>query len=344
MEMLHATHAARRQLRLAILGCGAITEMAHIPAARGLDEACLTGLVDTNLAHAQALAARYGIPLAAAKLDDVMGQVDAIILATPPHVRPGLARQAFGAGLHVLCEKPLANTTAECKIILESAKQSNRTLAVAHTARFFPNRIHVHTLLQRECLGKITTVDVEQGDPYDWPTRTGYTVRQDLVRGGVLLNEGIHSLDTLFWWFGMPLDFEYEDDSLGGIESNARIKMTFTGDITGKFRLSRTCKLANQITIEGDAGKLSIPLYNQAQIFLTRGGHMVTQRLASCDWDFVGIVAEQLRDFVFSIEAAKTPRVTGDEGLRLIEFIEKCYAVKRQRPLPKRAPIPGLTW
>ena len=116
-----------------------------------------------------------------------------------------LAEQAFAAGLHVLCEKPLANSSTDCKIILEAARQAKRVLAVAHTYRFMPNRIHAHSLLQEKFLGRLFAVDVEQGDPADWPTRTGYSVRHELIPGGVLLNEGIHSLDTLFWWFGPPL-------------------------------------------------------------------------------------------------------------------------------------------
>jgi len=331
-------------VRVAIVGCGAVAEMGHIPAARRVEKVHLAALVDTDRARAEQLAERFQVPKVVSSLREVDREIDAVILATPPHVRPALAEQAFGAGLHVLCEKPLANNSAECRIILAAAKQAKRVLAVAHNYRFFPNRIHVDSLLQQKFLGTLFTVDVEQGGPWDWPTRTGYSVRRDLVPGGVLLNQGLHSLDALFWWFGTPLDFEYEDDALGGLESNVRIKMDFMGGISCNFRLSRTCTLRNRIVIEGEAGNLSVPLYDQAQISVTRNGQTITRNVASCNWDFVGVLAEQLQDFVLSIETMGWPRVTGAEGLRVIEFIEKCYAAKHQRPLPKRAPIPGLTW
>ncbi|MGH7380661.1 MAG: Gfo/Idh/MocA family protein [Candidatus Methylomirabilales bacterium] len=331
-------------VRVAIVGCGAVAEIGHIPAARRLEKVSLVALVDADKARAEELAARFEVPQVASSVTEVAKGVDAVILATPPHVRPVLAEQAFGAGLHVLCEKPLANNSAECRIILAAAKQAKRVLAVAHNYRFFPNRIQVDSLLQQKFLGMLFTVDVEEGYPWDWPTRTGYSVRRDLVPGGVLINNGLHSLDTLFWWFGTPLDFEYEDDALGGLESNVRIKMDFMGGISCKFRLSRTCTLGNRIVIEGETGKLSVPLFDQAQISVTRNGETATRKVASCNWDFVGVLAEQLQDFVLSIETMGMPRVTGAEGLRVIEFIEKCYAAKHQRPLPKRAPIPGLTW
>jgi len=331
-------------LRIAVVGCGAVAEIGHIPAACKLDKVKLVGLVDNDRTQAEKLAERFGVPKALASLTEVAHEIDAVVLSTPPHIRPLLAEQAFSAGLHVLCEKPLANSSAECQAILSAAKRANRVLAVAHTARFFPNRVRVESLLKQKALGKVYAVDVEQGDAYDWPTRTGYTVRHDMVAGGVLLNEGIHSLDTLLWWFGSPLDFEYEDDALGGIESNVRMKLGFADGTSGRVRLSRTCRLENRITLQGEAGNLSVPLYDQSEITITRNGRQSSQALARTNWDFVEVVSKQLQDFAQSIEAEKPPRATGEDGLAVVEFIEKCYAAKRRRPLPKQAPIPGLTW
>lgn len=333
-----------RDYRIAIVGCGAIAEIGHIPAACKLEKVKLIGLVDSDKSQAEKLAERFGVPKAVSSLAEVADDIEAVILATPPHVRPLVAEQAFSAGLHVLCEKPLANSTAECRAILSAAMRANRVLAVAHTARFFPNRVRVKSLLKEKFLGKLFTVDVEQGDPYDWPSRTGYTMRNDLVSGGVLLNEGLHSLDTLIWWFGMPVDYAYEDDALGGIESNVRMKMRFAEGASGTFRLSRTCKLENRITLQGESGSLSLPLYDPTEIVLTRSGHKINQELAHPSGNFVDLVSEQLKDFIQSIEKGQPPRATGEDGLVVIEFIEKCYAVKRQRPFPKRTPIPGLTW
>jgi predicted dehydrogenase len=318
--------------------------MGHIPAACALDKVQLVGLVDPDIQRAEALAARFRIPRIAEALDDLKADVDAVILSTPPHIRPALAHEAFSAGLHVLCEKPLANSSAECAAMLAAAERSNRRLAVAHTARFFPNRVYVRSLLEQGKLGKSVVIDVEQGDPYDWPTRTGYTVRPELVSGGVLLNEGLHTLDTLVWWLGRPAEFEYQDDSLGGIESNARIRMSFAAGATCSFRLSRTCKLKNRIILQGDDSSVLLPLYDQSQVTVTRRKRQTIERTASATWNFTDLVGEQLRDFVSCIDAKQPARATGEDGLAVIEFIERCYAVKRQRRLPKEAPLPGMTW
>ena len=81
--------------------------------------------------------------------------------------------------------------------------------------------------------------------------------------------------------------------------------MDFTGGISGEFRLSRTCKLRNRIVIEGEAGTLSVPLYDQGQVLIARNGQTTNHTLASRKWDFVGMVAEQLGDFVRSIETMR---------------------------------------
>ena len=70
-----------------------------------------------------------------------------------------------------------------------------------------------------------------------------------------MLTLGIHRWTQLFWWFGEPFAFQYEDDSVGGLESNARIRMHFAGEVEASVRLSRTCRLENRMTVEWRAGR-----------------------------------------------------------------------------------------
>lgn len=332
-------------LRLAIVGCGAITQMAHLPAADKVDEIRLIGLVDTDIDQAQSLASEYGIPRVAAQLEDIVGEVDAVILATPPHVRSKLAQLALERGLHVLCEKPMANSVAECQQMIAKAQAARRTLAVAHTYRFFANRCHARALFQAGELGPLVEARIEQGSPFSWPTRTAYTLRKEWVPGGVLFNEGLHTLDLLLWWFGPPRRFEYTDDSLGGLESNVRLTLEYDGGARIHFRLSRTCSLSNHIAMRFEKASVAFPMYNSAEIELTEHGRQ-PQRLTMGKepFAFVEAVASQLRDFALTATEGQPTNIPAEAGLAVLDLIERCYREKAQRPRLKETPLPGMTW
>lgn len=335
---------ARRPLRVGIVGCGAITEMAHIPAASDLDEVRLVGLADTDLAQAQALAARFGVPLAVARLDDLVGEVDAVVLATPPHVRPQLAQQAFAHGLHVLCEKPLANSADACRQMIAQARAAGRTLCVAHTYRFFPNRAYARELFLKDRLGKLVSATIEQGAPYSWHPRTAYTLRREWVPGGVLFND-VHVLDMLLWWFGPPERFVYHDDSLGGLESNVRLALHYPDGAVVQFRLSRTCALSNRVDMRFEKGSLAFSLYDMATLDVAVDGEPPRQEtLHAKSWDFHAAVKAQLRDFARAAIHGHPSSIPGEAGLAVVDLIEACYRSKAARPRPCETPLPGLTW
>jgi FkbM family methyltransferase len=336
--------AADHFFRLAIVGCGAITEMAHIPAAVRLTPVRLVGLVDSDLARAQALAARHGIPRAVARLEDLSSEVDAVILATPPHVRGVLAQTALACGLHVLCEKPMANSAAECRAMMEQARVAQRTLVVAHTYRFFHNRAYARTLFRAGHWGRLVSARIEQGDPFSWPTRTAYTLRKQWVPGGVLFNEGVHILDMLFWWFGTPAGFDYYDDSLGGLESNVRLTLHYPEGTSIHYRLSRTCSLKNRIEMQFEKASLAFQMYNMAEAELAAGGQTCRLTLAPEPWDFVAAATAQLRDFLLAAMEGRPTEIPAEAGLAVVDLIEACYRSKRQRPRPLQAPAPGMTW
>jgi FkbM family methyltransferase len=338
------TEPARRSFRIGIVGCGAITEMAHIPAASDLDEVRLVGLVDTDLARAQALAARFAVPRAVPRLDGLVGEVDAVILATPPHVRSELACEAFAHGLHVLCEKPLANSAEECRQMIAQAQAARRTLAVAHTYRFFPNRAYGRELFLKGRLGKLVCATIEQGYPYSWHPRTAYTLRKEWVPGGVLFND-VHVLDMLLWWFGPPQGFEYQDDSLGGLESNVRLTLNYADGGVVHFRLSRTCELKNRVEMRFEKASLAFALYDMADLEVTVHGEQTRhEKLYEKSWDFHAAAKAQLRDFISAAVEERPSSIPGEAGLAVVELIEACYRSKAQRPRPQETPLPGLTW
>ncbi len=313
--------------------------------ASSVDDIRLAGLVDTDGQHVRSLASQYGIPIWATTLDDIVGEVDGVVLATPPHARSALAKQAFASGMHVLCEKPMANSSRECREIISNANTASRALTGAHTYRYFPNRIYARSLFRSGRLGHLISGNIEQGHPHGWVARTAYTFRKQYVLGGILFNEGVHVLDMLLWFFGVPQNVHYFDDSLGGLESNVRLSLHYFHEATINLRFSRTCSLANRAELRFENGCLSFGLYDMANLKLVgNNGEVLRLILGQDEWDFRKAVESQLCDFVSAATAGSATQVPGDAGLAVIELIEACYRIKTQRPRPRETPLPGMTW
>jgi predicted dehydrogenase len=229
--------------------------------------------------------------------------------------------------------------------MIAKAQAARRTLAVAHTYRFFANRSHARALFQAGEFGPLVEARIEQGSPFSWPTRTAYTLRKEWVPGGVLFNEGLHTLDMLLWWFGPPRRFEYADDSLGGLESNVRLTLEYDRGAKVHFRLSRTCSLSNRIEMRFERASIAFPMYNTSEIELFENGR-APQRLTlgKEPFEFVEAVAAQLRDFALAAREGCPTNIPAVAGLAVLDLIESCYRDKAQRPRPEETPLPGLTW
>lgn len=330
--------------KLAIIGCGAVSEMFHIPAALELLGASNVSLVDNDVNRFETTARKFGILSTASDLLNVKSSLDAVVIATPPHTHQSIAEEAIEQGLHVLCEKPLANTAQKCRQIIKTAQSFRKVLAVCHTYRFFPNRLRLREIILSEALGKVQHIDIQQGGPSSWDTKTGYSFQKELVPGGVLLIEGLHSVDFLLWCFGMPNDLHYIDDSMGGLESNAFLKMNFADSCNASFRISRTCSLDNTVGISGTKAMLKLDIYDMATMQIDSNGKKRSLICGNGKDSFHTIAIAQLADFISSIKENKKPACDGAEGTSVIEFIENCYSQKKKRPLPTKAPVPGSMW
>ena len=332
------------KLRLALVGAGAIAEELHIPCCQTAQNVELVALVDSQLDRAQQLGEKFRIPLVTSNMPSIASDIDAVILATPPHTHLPLTEEACSLALHVLCEKPLANTVRECELMCQAAAKTNCMLATAHVYRFWPSRSAIYECIQTDAWGRIQSVRVSQGRPYTWGAATGYTVRKEMVSGGVLINAGIHPLDSLLWWFGDPLGFEYQDDAIGGLESNVRLRMEFPSNINCRFRQSRTCHLKHEILIETEAGTITLPTHDRTGYFITQGHQPRRVDCASPEMSHLQPGIQQIEDFANAILQRKAPRVSGTEGTRVISLIEGCYESKRQTAWSGSVPLPGATW
>lgn len=189
-------------MQVAFYGAGAIAER-HIDALRRTGELDVAWLVSRTPAHAEALAAKKGIarwtadeqaPLA----DDA---VEAVVIAYPTFRHAALAEQAFAAGKHVVCEKPLAGSAAEAQRAADAAQAADKLLLVTQIRRFWPAFAQGRAFVRSGNAGRLLRAVVDFQTEWDWSGR-GWRVAE---RGGYMLDMHVHDLDLLLWWLdGSP--------------------------------------------------------------------------------------------------------------------------------------------
>ena len=130
----------------------------------------------------------------------------AVIICTPNGTHADLCREAARLGKHVLIEKPLDITPAACEAAVAAAKECNVKVGVTYQRRFSPDNITVKRLLETGALGKVYAVDLvakffrDQAYYDQAEYRGGYAIDG----GGPFIQQAVHNLDTLCWFFGLP--------------------------------------------------------------------------------------------------------------------------------------------
>jgi len=332
------------KLRLAVVGCGAISTLYHLPAIALSDRVEAAVLVDVDTERAGKLAERFGVPEVAKDTGSLPGRVDAAIVALPNNLHAPVSIDLLQRGVHVLVEKPMAISVRECEAMIAAAEGSGATLAVGHEFRFFDSSLLVRDLLREGILGTIRRFELHQGVISHWPFATDFLLKKETAGGGVLADFGVHVLDLLLWWLGDWAEVEYWDDAMGGIESDCEMRLTMRSDIPGTVEISRTRNLANTCVFEGSRATLEAGIWDpDPEIRLLIADREVTlsgraRRAGGSGLEFTQSFVRQLDDFAAAIREKREPFVPGSEGRRSLALIEACYARRQPLVLPWSIP------
>lgn len=324
-------------MNIAIVGCGAVTRLAHLHVSQLVDGAAVTTLIDINLTRAQELASTFNVPNVFANYDRLGDVADAAIVAVPHALHVSVGESLLNQGLHVLIEKPMAVTAEECDRLITAAERNGRVLAVGLMRRFAPWCRLVKTALDTELLGVVQSFEWREGSKFSWPTASDAPFRKEFG-GGVLIDTGAHALDTLLWWFGPVGRFEYFDDQEGGVEADCEMNLRFQSRVEGRVVLSRTRDLGFRVMIRGSKAALELEPY-RLQTRLRVGDQVIRGCTTSYDnpiedGNYHTTMVASLQDWVDAIRFRRPPTVTGAEARRSVELIEKCYRSRQPLQFP----------
>ena len=334
---IHSSQRLRNSAapKIAVVGCGAIAEVYHLPALAKyrsvLDNLIL---VDMDADRLRQLAAKFNIRHCVKNYQEVLNQVDGVIVATPPHTHYPISMEFLARGIHVLCEKPLADTSIEARKLVAQAQKSGVTISVNHTRRLFPAYAEIKRLIAQGVLGKLVSIHYIDGKNFSWPTASGFYFNNG-SRKGVLFDKGAHALDTICWWLGgKPKVVSSENDSFGGVEAMASTKLLYE-DCEVELRFSWLAKLTNTFTVRGELGTIcgGIEEWDKVTVNFNSGKNKV-YKLKVKQRAYSEFGHQIVSNFIDIINNDARPLVDANEVIPSLELIEECYKMSKTFDMP----------
>ncbi|WP_332696033.1 Gfo/Idh/MocA family protein [Halalkalibacter lacteus] len=197
-----------KKLRMGIIGAGGIAQGRHIPAYQQLsDSVVIEAVCDVNIGTAQAAAKEFGIEKVYSDYWDLFSEVDAVTICTPNKFHAEITIAALEAGVHVLCEKPMAMNTEECESMIEAADQSGKVLSIGFHYRFMKDSQAAKKVILKQEIGEPIVARAQALRRRKVPG-WGVFTNKELQGGGSLIDWGCHFLDLSLWLLGNPKPVE----------------------------------------------------------------------------------------------------------------------------------------
>jgi len=301
-------------IRVGVIGTGFGASL-HLSALRECPGFTTVAIASRRVDRARAAAHDHNIPTHFSDYREMVRHpdIDAVIVATPPHLHHPMAIAALEHHKHVLCEKPMARNLAEAKDMLRIAERTTAVAMVNNQLRFLPARARVAELIREGYIGEPHAASVvvhrsSLNDPHDRPW--GWLMEAEKA-GGMLGATGAHYLDALRWWFGevnavagavstMVRQRRLPDSSAMGrvdADDNFAVLLRFANNALGSVHVSATAghEGEEQITLSGAEGTLilrdgvllgarrgdfsltELPIPDRLMGGLVPGGHFLVQ-------------------------------------------------------------------
>jgi predicted dehydrogenase len=190
-----------REVRVGVIGVGAVSQIAHLPALAARDDVTIVGICDADRGKAAALARRFEAHDVFDDIEDLLHRTepDAVVIATPNHLHEIHVATALSAGAAVLCERPLALTVAGIERVIAAQDRAGRPVVVGMNHRYRADVQAVRAFVHGQELGRLW------GARSGWyqfrPSRAelGWRLRGAESGGGAMLDLGLPLLDLGLW-------------------------------------------------------------------------------------------------------------------------------------------------
>jgi predicted dehydrogenase len=330
------------EVRWGFIGAGDVTRLRASPEEAFTQEGSrVVAVARSNIVRAKTYAEAHSIPKAYAGAEELCAdpEVNAVYICTPHHLHFEHTLTAIRAGKHVLCEKPMANSTEECAEMARAADRAGLTFGIAYYRRFYPVVEKLGEILASGRLGNITTVQVVKHDYFipprgelDNDRRSQWRTSLAQGGGGTLNEAGCHRIYLLLHLFGRAQSVSAEIDRFEAWydgEDQASVTIRFANRVIAQtdhswcnrsprdfFAVTGTQGRVIIEDLEGD--RLLIQSGNAPQMVVVEHRPRATHRAL-------------VKDFCQALRSGNRVRCPGWDGLRATQVIELAYQAARER-------------
>jgi predicted dehydrogenase len=313
-------------VRYAVVGLGHIAQVAMLPAfAHARRNSRLTALVSDDRAKLKQLAARYDVEhtFGYDDYDACLEQVDAVYIALPNSMHAEYTIRAARAGVHVLCEKPMAVTVDECRRMIAACRRHRVRLMVAYRLHFEEINLRVVDLVRRGRIGEPKFFN----SSFSMRLRSGNIRARKSLGGGTLYDIGVYCINAARYLFRaepkevMAISVNSGAKALAEVDESTGALLRFDGERVAAFVTSFNAADVGSYQIVGTKGHLRVdPAYEYAEglaYALTVNGKTTRERVGRRDQ-----FAPELLHFSDCILQDRDPEPSGEEGLQDVRIVQ----------------------
>jgi predicted dehydrogenase len=317
-------------LRVALVGMGRIGRV-HLQALSAAHEAEVVGVYDLDLQLARERADAANVKRVFTSWHEVLNDPDVqcVGVLLPHDLHEQYSIEALEAGKHVVCEKPLAPTLAECDRMLAAARTSGRTLFPVHNRVYSLAVEKMGEIVQQDGIGQVF---LAQTTGFEAPPTVQAWLAGPRGGGGVLMSQAVHPMYVLRWLLGdvarVSCLFGDRKAVEMSAEDHAVVLLKFANGIAAEM----TCTfgiahgpLDHSITLHGRDGYLQLSAQRLRAIAPRLLGDTELREIPLTRTDAIAAFRSMWEDYARGIVGGVPTRQTGEDGKRAVEIVQAAY-------------------
>jgi predicted dehydrogenase len=317
------------KLKFGLVGAGAIAQ-SYAQAFATSDEATLVAVADIAPAAANAMAEAFGckaFPSYQAMADAV--KLDAVVVCTPPVTHAEICVYFLERKTPVLCEKPLSIDGVHARTIIDTAKRSNVKFTMASKFRYVDDVAKAKAMVTAGLLGEIILFENAFTSRVNMSDR--WNSKPELSGGGVLIDNGTHSVDLVRYFLGPVADVQVVEGKRSqklAVEDTVRIFVKSVSGVLGSIDLSWSINKEQEsyINIYGSQGTLWVG-WKESKYRQSGARDWV---VFGSGYNKVQAFRSNIGNFARAIRGEEALLITAEDALASVEVIEAAYADMRR--------------